>query len=232
MQFDKKAKLKVLLALVLLVLPLVYYYFSTIPLRSGPNWLLYIGSTGFFGMFLDMFFPLFIVATIPLAINAIFRKKRQLFITLIGIVLLFDFIGSIFAIKQINKFKRDKMVQATIRGKPIIAAIENYYKNNNKYPKSLNDLIPQYISSIPNTGMCGYPDFEYSITTSASGYLTKEDYGSDPMQECQTGGYEISIETGLTLQFDRFVYWPKKVYPYYMYGGVIERIADWAYVHE
>ena len=34
------------------------------------------------------------------------------------------------------------------------------------------------------------------------------------------------------LQFDCFVYWPERNYPEHMYGGWVERMGDWAYVHE
>jgi hypothetical protein len=34
------------------------------------------------------------------------------------------------------------------------------------------------------------------------------------------------------LNWDMFIYWPTEDYPDGIYGGAIERIADWAYVHE
>jgi hypothetical protein len=34
------------------------------------------------------------------------------------------------------------------------------------------------------------------------------------------------------VNWDVFFYWPGQQYPAYGYGGSIERIADWAYVHE
>jgi hypothetical protein len=34
------------------------------------------------------------------------------------------------------------------------------------------------------------------------------------------------------LQFDSLVYWPERTYPDFMYGGGVERIGDWVYVHE
>lgn len=36
----------------------------------------------------------------------------------------------------------------------------------------------------------------------------------------------------LSLGFLVFVYWPQEIYPNYMYGGNVERINGWAYVHE
>ena len=34
------------------------------------------------------------------------------------------------------------------------------------------------------------------------------------------------------INFDVFVDWPERVYPMSMYGGGVERIKNWAYVHE
>ena len=34
------------------------------------------------------------------------------------------------------------------------------------------------------------------------------------------------------MDFDVFFYWPSETYPDAIYGGVVERIGDWAYVHE
>ena len=34
------------------------------------------------------------------------------------------------------------------------------------------------------------------------------------------------------LNWDMFIYFPKQNYPEHGYGGVLERVKDWAYVHE
>ncbi len=46
-------------------------------------------------------------------------------------------------------------------------------------------------------------------------------------------GYELKVNCGgLGINFDKFVYWPERKYPKEMYGGVVELIGEWAYVHE
>jgi hypothetical protein len=52
-----------------------------------------------------------------------------------------------------------------IRQSQLINAIEEYRLQNGKYPDLLTDLVPNYISNIPGTGMCGYPTFEYEKAT-------------------------------------------------------------------
>ena len=41
----------------------------------------------------------------------------------------------------------------------------------------------------------------------------------------------INCSWGL-LNWEVFFYWPTQQYPGYIYGGSVERIGNWAYVHE
>jgi hypothetical protein len=69
----------------------------------------------------------------------------------------------------------------------------------------------------PYTGAVGYPTFEYRRVMQGSPF--KQD--------------EILVRTspgGFT--FDKLVYWPEHRYPDAMYGGEVERVRTWAYVHE
>jgi hypothetical protein len=42
---------------------------------------------------------------------------------------------------------------------------------------------------------------------------------------------KVDCPTGY-INWDVFFYWPTKAYPNHIYGGSVERINDWAYVHE
>lgn len=45
--------------------------------------------------------------------------------------------------------------------------------------------------------------------------------------------WELRVPCSLgLLNWDVFFYWPTKAYPRRTYGGRVERIGDWAYVHE
>lgn len=48
-----------------------------------------------------------------------------------------------------------------------------------------------------------------------------------------TAPWELRIDCGRGfLNWDVFFYWPTRDYPAHIYGGNVERIGDWAYVHE
>lgn len=109
------------------------------------------------------------------------------------------------------------MVRATHQAEPLIAAIEAYHQKKGSYPNQLQDLVPEFIQAIPSTSMVGYPEFKYSTAKSDRLFKT----------------YQLKISTRtIGINFDSFVYWPEADYPARMYGGGVERINDWAYVHE
>ena len=87
------------------------------------------------------------------------------------------------------------------------------------YPNSINRLIPEFTTGIPQTGLVGYPKFTY-----LNGY---NDIVAVP------DSYELRIDcTSGGLDFDRFIYWPSETYPPTIQGNSTEPIGDWVYVHE
>ena len=45
--------------------------------------------------------------------------------------------------------------------------------------------------------------------------------------------FELTVPCSIgLLNWDVFVYWPSEEYPDHMYGGWVERVEGWAYVHE
>lgn len=105
------------------------------------------------------------------------------------------------------------------RAEPLVQAIEAYRHEKGSYPKSLEELVPHYLQEIPGTDMAAYPCFYYE---SPGGHT----------HAVNTGSYELQVPCGQLLGFDVFVYWPEGNYPEYMYGGSVEEIDGWAYVHE
>ena len=73
--------------------------------------------------------------------------------------------------------------------------------------------------SIPSTGMAAYPTYRYLTGTDALEY------------EGNSWVIVVHAPLGL-LDFDSFLYFPKQNYPKHGYGGYLERVEDWAYVHE
>ncbi|RYG53405.1 hypothetical protein EON80_32750 [bacterium] len=105
----------------------------------------------------------------------------------------------------------------TERSQPLIQAIENYRREHDQYPAQLSDLAPEHLLEVPYTGAVGYPQFRYKKASENSLFKS----------------YELQIFTPVGgINFDTFNYWPEHAYPKTMYGGTVERIGDWAYVHE
>ena len=130
---------------------------------------------------------------------------------------------SILSLKLISvsvaiSLRRVSIINASIVGKSIIEALEQYKSEKGSYPISLDHLVPIHLEEIPHTQMCGHPKFEY---------------GTGKNAPRASEGYELFIYTPLGgINFDVFYYWPSKNYPVRDKGGRIEKIGNWAYVHE
>lgn len=111
--------------------------------------------------------------------------------------------------------------KAADHGEIIIHAIRNYEAEVGELPSSLADLVPRELDSIPGTGMTGFPSFVDRDTRTETGE-----------SERLFASYELRVNLYKLLQFDCLVYWPEGNYPDSMYGGGVERIRAWAYVHE
>jgi hypothetical protein len=125
------------------------------------------------------------------------------------------------AFKSAHAWRHVAFVRASEVGNEVVAALDKFHARAGVYPASLDELTPNLISNIPRTGMVGYPDFYYH---KSDGNRTLIDGNAE---------YELGIECPSGgLNWDRFFFWPDQDYPPFIYGGDIERIGNWAYVHE
>lgn len=105
------------------------------------------------------------------------------------------------------------------RSAPLVQAVRSYEARHGAPPADLNALVPEFLPSIPGTGMAAYPQYEYRVGRDAASF------DGNPwvlVVFTPSGG----------INFDQFLYFPLQNYPRIGYGGGLERIADWAYVHE
>lgn len=116
--------------------------------------------------------------------------------------------------------ERNAYLSVAARSKPLIVAIEAYEKEFGHPPDSLGELVPRFISQLPKTGISSCPEYEFVTGEKARSY-----YMGNPwvlrMHPPQVG-----------IGWDDFFYFPLQNYPPNGYGGWLERIGDWAYVHE
>lgn len=101
-----------------------------------------------------------------------------------------------------------------VRAIPLTRAIERFEKDHERPPQSLQELVPTYIEAIPPTKVPGNPPFEYR-------------FGEGTERR-----WELRVDATVALSFSTFLYWPEHDYPDAFGGNPVERIGDWAYVHE
>lgn len=105
------------------------------------------------------------------------------------------------------------------RSVPLVQTIRSCESRYGTSPSELPALVPDFLSTIPGTGMAAYPRYEYYVGVKAA------DYDANPwvlVVFTPSGG----------LNWDQFMYFPLQNYPKTGYGGRLERISDWAYLHE
>lgn len=102
---------------------------------------------------------------------------------------------------------------------PLVAAIHAYQEEFGLPPQSLDLLQVHYPAGHVIKGG-GLPAFEY-----IPGRYATERYHGNP--------WVLLLETPTgPLRWDRFLYYPLQNYPSLGHGGWLEKVADWAYVHD
>jgi hypothetical protein len=100
---------------------------------------------------------------VALAIGAVKRRwKPALYIGVALVICL----SSIFVVQTISA----RQQAASMAGaEPIIAAIERYHATTGAFPRTIAELIPTYLPSMPRSSM-GFNGSEYLIWTDPDGY--------------------------------------------------------------
>lgn len=109
----------------------------------------------------------------------------------------------------------------TARSKPLIAAIRAYEAKYRQPPERLSQLVPEFIDSVPRTGM------------GASPFYVLRRYSPTSPEYLQNGGNSWMLEVGTGRLFGRgrMVYYPLQNYPTNDME-VLERINGWAYLRD
>lgn len=180
------------------------------------------GTSGL--LFLVVFILPVILASIPGAIvflvMFIFNRRRKLSANVM-VACVYFFVVSFWAIRAGERIRHNGFESLAVRSQPLVQAIHDYQADHERPPSSLGDLVPAYLAKVPGTGMGAYPFYEYEVPGLVD----------NPYYEGQE--WVLSVFTPSTgLNFDLFIYFPDQNYPEYGYGGRLEIIGDWAYVHE
>lgn len=156
--------------------------------------------------------PMFLAALIGLA----FRRIRRLSAA-VALCSAVYFVGFFVSIRIGQNVRMRAFHQLAERSKPLTVAIRNFEQKYGRPPDSLGALVPEFLPSVPSTGMAAYPEYRYSTPAT--------NYDGNP--------WVITVFTPSGgINFDQFMYFPRTNYPKLGYGGWVERVGDWAYVHE
>jgi hypothetical protein len=132
-----------------------------------------------------------------------------------------------FAVRIGLEIRHSAFVDLARRSQPLVQAIIDYETDHGSPPAQLADLIPQYLSHIPAIGIGAYPEYIYEVSTPSVTQWTF--FPNEPW------ALWVSTPTEI-LDFDMFIYLPSQNYhawgQWFGSGNTIEKIGDWAYVHE
>lgn len=157
-------------------------------------------------------------AVLPCLIMLFFRKTRN-WAVLILLASIITLTLTIPLMRLAGRVRMRAFHQLEQRSVPLVDAILAYEADHGNPPETLDALVPKYISEIPSTRIGAYPAYEYVFGEEA------KKWNDNP--------WVLYVKTPLGfLNWDMFIYFPKQNYPAEGYGGSLERIGKWAYVHE
>lgn len=235
---NKYLQYSILGVLWVVIVPILVFLSQVAPVLNN-RWLYFIFYNGLITYFIVPLLSMIILIAGPtgliIFIISFIQKMQRMTLRIVGVILLFNFIASYGAGKLAMQIRNDKFVTVANRAQLVIVALYTYRTTQGKYPNTVTDLIPKYSVQLPASEMIGYPIFEYEKVEFVPGMMKKpaRDDTQNKWVRFDTGGYELRFLPPVgSSNFDRFIYWPKKIYPKYIYGGTAEPIGDWAYVHE
>lgn len=127
-------------------------------------------------------------------------------------IMLGIFCGGIIGLQLGTAMRMEGYERATKRAIPLIHAVEAYIEKTGAPPQHLEQLVPDFIDSLP----ADIPPLKVVAGTMA----VKSFYQND---------WALIFDAGSGLNWDALVYLPKKNYQEF---GSKTLLGDWAYLHE
>lgn len=177
------------------------------------------GSNALLTLRLFVGFPMLgCVAAIPISVvYGISRRYRRQ--ALLVVVCCSMFMCSVVVSVLIGRVvRRGAFAALAERSETLVEAVGAYSDERSGPPDSLEDLLPRFLSDVPQTGMAAYPEYNYFVQR-------EEMFDGNPWV------LMVHTSTG-PLNFDKFMYYPLQNYPPCRCGNRVERIRDWAYMHD
>lgn len=126
---------------------------------------------------------------------------------------------SLISLKSADTIRLQGFERLAREAAPLVAAIHAYHQEFGVPPETLDLLQVDY----PNGHIIkggDLPDFEY-----IPGGMAIDRYHGNPWVLI------LKTPTG-PLRWDQFIYYPLQNYPPLAHGGWVEKVGEWAYVHE
>jgi hypothetical protein len=128
-------------------------------------------------------------------------------------------LGTVGGILLMRPIERQGWLRVIARAEHLVAAIHAHERRHGTAPERLEELVPAELAALPTTGLGSSPEFHYRKADS-----TNRVFGDR---------WAIRVRPPqVMLGFDTLFYVPSETYPERGFGGGIERIGRWAYVHE
>lgn len=162
----------------------------------------------------------FVLAGVPVGLIGLFLRGKRAGAALVLLACAVAIVAIASGRRARIDIRREAFARLAERSKPLVAAIHAYERDHGAPPPNLEALVPTYLPAVPSTGMGSYPDYGYS----AAGPGCRPPFEGNP--------WGLVVECGWGLSFDSFRYLPLGNYPERGFGGDLERVGEWAYVHE
>jgi hypothetical protein len=199
----------VVAAFVLFLVPIVGEYLAIVPWGSG--WPLQL--------LLLMALPVFLgipLSLLALIVSPRYRRQAMIWFVMCAVGFAMFIAGARLGVKIRHRAFED----LAARSAALVNGIASYEVKYGESPRKLDDLVPEFLAKVPGTGMGAYPEYRFVSKNEA-----QSDWDGNP--------WALYVDCGpVFLNFDRFIYLPLQNYPKDGYGGSLERIGAWAYVHE
>ncbi|MEX0937774.1 MAG: hypothetical protein WDZ59_07925 [Pirellulales bacterium] len=198
-------------ALLAFTAPFLVYYYPTLP--YGTFWTSILVAIPMALVFITAI-SIFIVSLIGLVFRR-FRRNAARVLIAAFVVLAPMFMG----LRWSRQLRMNEFRAFALRSESLVQHIKEFEQDTGHPPQTLSALVPQYVTEIPSTQMGAYPNYQY--------YLANEgpyDWIGNP--------WVLFVYAPCFGAFDKFLFLPNHNYPDVGFGGPIERVEDWAYVHE
>jgi len=154
------------------------------------------------------------VALLSLPLLAFSRTRRVARVAAIASWALV--IGTWIGVSAGHELRMSRFARAAANARPLVAAIRSFEAAHGHPPEVLSDVIPEYLEAMPE----GLPPLRL-----VTGEKARTEYAGNE--------WTLVADVGIGfLNWDQFLYFPLQNYPAQGYGGWLEPVGEWAYVHE